>query len=204
VGNPAFAAPPERLQIGFIPEVIVRGAFLTLWVRSNTQLCGELAARARSLIETYPLRQGESDGMAPISSKVPINFSTHAEFTYAILVWQAERRRKRAERSNCMAITSKEELFTVLQQHHATMRHYGVQQYGLFGSFVRNEPRQNSDVDMLVEFEPGKKTFDNFMNLAFFLEDILGRNVDLVTKESLSPYIGPRILQEAEYVALNT
>jgi uncharacterized protein len=51
---------------------------------------------------------------------------------------------------------------------------------------------------------PGEKTFDNFINLAFFLEDILGRKVDLITKESLSPYIGPRILQEVEYVSLNS
>ncbi len=102
-----------------------------------------------------------------------------------------------------MSITNKEELLAVLHQHRDSIRNYGVHQYGLFGSFVRNEPKLTSDVDILVEFEPGKKTFDNFMALGFFLEDILGRKVDLLTKESLSPYIGPRILQEVEYVALN-
>jgi uncharacterized protein len=102
-----------------------------------------------------------------------------------------------------VSITNKEELLAVLHQHRDSLRNYGVQQYGLFGSFVRNEPNQTSDIDILVEFEPGKKTFDNFMALGFFLEDILGRKVDLLTKESLSPYIGPRILQEVEYVALN-
>ncbi len=60
-----------------------------------------------------------------------------------------------------------------------------------------------SDVDILVEFEPQQKSFNNFMDLCFFLEDLLGRNVDLVTKESLSPYIGPRILDEVEYVSFS-
>jgi hypothetical protein len=102
-----------------------------------------------------------------------------------------------------MSIRDKKELLALLQKHRETIRAYGVYQYGLFGSFVRNEQQQNSDIDLLVEFEPGKKTFDNFMNLGFFLEDLLGRRVDIVTKESLSPYIGPSILKEVEYVSLS-
>ena len=62
---------------------------------------------------------------------------------------------------------------------------------------------QNSDVDILVAFEPDQKTFDNFMDLSFFLEDLLGRPVDLVTVEALSPYIGLHILEEVEYVAID-
>jgi hypothetical protein len=56
---------------------------------------------------------------------------------------------------------------------------------------------------MLVEFEPGRKTFDAFMQLAFFLEALFGRRVELVTPESLSPYIGPHILREMEYVSFD-
>jgi uncharacterized protein len=52
----------------------------------------------------------------------------------------------------------------------------------------------------LVQFAPGAKTFDSFMALAFLLEDAMGRTVELVTKESLSPYIGNHILDEAENV----
>jgi len=63
---------------------------------------------------------------------------------------------------------------------------------------VRNQSEERSDVDILVEFEPEQKTFDNFMQLAFFLEDLSGRNVDLITIESLSPHIGPYILHEVE------
>lgn len=102
-----------------------------------------------------------------------------------------------------MPVTNKEDVFTILETHRDTIARYGVQQYGLFGSFSRNEQDNESDIDILVEFDPNKKTFDNFINLAFYLEDILGRKVDLITKESLSPYLGPRILQEVQYVSLN-
>ena len=59
----------------------------------------------------------------------------------------------------------------------------------------------DSDIDILVEFYQGKKTFDNFMQLSFALEEALPYPVELVTKESLSPYIAPKILQEVGYVA---
>jgi predicted nucleotidyltransferase len=92
-----------------------------------------------------------------------------------------------------MTVQTKEQFFELLQQHEAALHAFGVRRYGLFGSLVRNMPTDASDVDVLVEFEPGQKTFDHFMNLAFFLEELLGRPVDLITTESLSPYIGPHI-----------
>ena len=79
------------------------------------------------------------------------------------------------------------------------MNELGVQRLGLFGSFVRGEQNDDSDVDLLIEFRPGRKSFDSFMELSFLLEEILGRKVDLLTPESLSPYIGPKILAEVEY-----
>ena len=57
-----------------------------------------------------------------------------------------------------------------------------------------------SDVDLLVEFEEGQKTFDNFIQLSFWLEEMLKRRVELVTVDSLSPYLRPYITQEVEYV----
>src|SRR6266705_3396310 len=63
---------------------------------------------------------------------------------------------------------------------------------------VRNGKIQQPS--MLVEFEPGAKTFDAFMQLAFFLEALFGRRVELVTPESLSPHIGPHILRELTYI----
>lgn len=76
----------------------------------------------------------------------------------------------------------------------------GVATIGLFGSFKRDEPSSSSDVDFLVEFEPDKHSFDNFMEVSFFLEELLGRSVEVVTPDSLSPYIGPYILREVEHV----
>ena len=79
---------------------------------------------------------------------------------------------------------------------------YGVKNIGLFGSFVRGEQTPLSDIDILVEFTPEKHTFDNFMEVAFLLEEILGRKVELITPEALSPHIGPYILREVERVSI--
>ena len=62
------------------------------------------------------------------------------------------------------------------------------------------EGSDSSDIDILVEFEPERKTFDNFIRMAFLLEQLLGRRVELVTPEALSPYLKPHILREVEYV----
>ena len=102
-----------------------------------------------------------------------------------------------------MAVQTKEQLLSLLQEHHHHIHAFGVHRLGLFGSFVREQQGRESDVDMLVEFAPGRKTFDAFMQLAFFLESLFGRRVELVTPESLSPYIGPHILREMEYVSFD-
>jgi predicted nucleotidyltransferase len=62
------------------------------------------------------------------------------------------------------------------------------------GSFLRGEAGPVSDVDFLVDFDPSRKSFDNLLALASLLERLLGRRVELVTREGLSPYIGPAIL----------
>src|SRR6266487_5317655 len=102
-----------------------------------------------------------------------------------------------------MSVQTKEEILTLLQEHQSELHRLGVRRCGLFGSFVRDESQDQSDVDILVEFEPDQKTFDHFMQLAFFLEDLFGRKVDLITTESLSPYIGPHILREVEYAPVS-
>lgn len=79
------------------------------------------------------------------------------------------------------------------------IKKYGVKRIGLFGSFVRNEQKEKSDVDLLVEFEEGMKTFDNYMELKFFLEKLLGCRVDLVVYDALKPQIKPFIMREIEY-----
>ena len=80
------------------------------------------------------------------------------------------------------------------------IRALGVQRLALFGSVLRGEAGADSDVDLLVQFSPGAKTFDRFLALFDLLEERLGRRVELVTTEALSPFIGPRILAEAQDV----
>ena len=98
-----------------------------------------------------------------------------------------------------MPVTTKEEVFALLRGNGPQLRQLGGRRFGLFGSVARGEQDSRSDIDMLVEFEAGQKTFDNFMRLSFFLEDLFGRRVDLVTPEALSPHIGPHILRATEY-----
>jgi len=103
-----------------------------------------------------------------------------------------------------MAVETKEQIFLLLDQSDEKLKNFGVKRCGLFGSFLRDRQNLQSDIDLLVEFEMGKKTYDNYIHLAFFLEELFGRSVDLVTPESLSPYIGPHILREVEYASNRT
>ena len=80
------------------------------------------------------------------------------------------------------------------------IRALGVQRLALFGSVLRGEAHADSDIDLLVQFAPGAKTFDHFLALFDLLEERLERHVELVTTEALSPFIGPRILAEAQDV----
>ena len=97
-------------------------------------------------------------------------------------------------------VQTKDEVFDRLRRCERQLKKLGVKRLGLFGSIVREQHDAASDIDVLVEFEPGKKSFDTFMQVAFLLEDELQRRVELVTTEALSPYLGPRILNEVEYV----
>jgi predicted nucleotidyltransferase len=89
-----------------------------------------------------------------------------------------------------MNAQTKDQVLAILHERHPQLKKFGVKRYGLFGSFVRNQQSPASDIDILVEFDPSQKTFDNFMHLAFYLEDLFERKVDLLTTESLSPQCG--------------
>ena len=77
---------------------------------------------------------------------------------------------------------------------------FGVRRIALFGSHATGKTQQSSDIDILVKFKAGAKTFDNYMDLKFFLEDKFHRPVDLVIRESLRPDLKTSILSEAIYV----
>lgn len=99
-------------------------------------------------------------------------------------------------------VNTKEAVVQRIREERERLAFLGVRSIGLFGSFVRGEQTSVSDVDILVEFMPEKHTFDNFMEVAFLLEDLLGRKVELVTPDALSPHIGPHILREVERVSI--
>lgn len=96
----------------------------------------------------------------------------------------------------------KQDILDELSNQRLQLANFGVEQIGLFGSFVRDEANQESDIDLLVDMSKNRKTFRNFLALNYYLEEIFGRKVELVTKQSLSPYIGPHILRTVEYASL--
>jgi len=102
-----------------------------------------------------------------------------------------------------MAVTSKDEIIRRLTANSDTIKQMGVKRLGLFGSFVRGQQQDTSDVDILVEYQPGTKTYRNFLATADYLEKLLDAKVDLVTQESVSPYIAPHIQQEINYVQIS-
>ena len=97
-------------------------------------------------------------------------------------------------------MNKKLEIISKVTKNTKTIKNFGVKRLGLFGSIVNGDLTSESDIDILVEFEKGGETFSNLMNLYYFLEDLFGRKIDLVTSESISPYLAPYILEEVEYI----
>ena len=94
------------------------------------------------------------------------------------------------------------ETIAILQNHMGELRRFGVRRIGLFGSIARDEAKADSDIDILVDFEPGRKSFDTFMDLRFRLEELFpGLRVDLVLQSALKPIIRANIESSVRYVA---
>jgi predicted nucleotidyltransferase len=100
-------------------------------------------------------------------------------------------------------VQTKPKLLDLLFQNRDTIKSFGIKELGLFGSFVSNKNiNKDSDIDFLIDFLPHQKNYDNYIRLVFFLEELTGRKIELVTRESLSPYIGPHILKQVENVGI--
>lgn len=98
-------------------------------------------------------------------------------------------------------MTSREYILNSLRSGKEELQKYGVNLIGLFGSYSRDEQTDNSDVDILIDFEPDKETFDNLMAVYDLLELLIKKEkIEVVTKKGLSPHIGPSIIKEAIYV----
>jgi predicted nucleotidyltransferase len=74
---------------------------------------------------------------------------------------------------------------------------YGVTDIAVFGSYVRNEQHGKSDIDIFVELKPKFRTFDNFMDLKYYLQKITAKEIDLVIKNSIRKELKPTIFEEA-------
>lgn len=96
-----------------------------------------------------------------------------------------------------MNTLSSKQIINVLSRNRELLKKYHVKRIGLFGSLVRDEGTEKSDIDLLVDFE--EKSFDNFIELTFELEKIFGRKVDLLTEQGISPYILDYIKNEIQW-----
>ena len=97
-------------------------------------------------------------------------------------------------------MTNKEYILSEMKQHKSELYGLGVVKIGLFGSYARGEQSEKSDIDILIEFAPDKERFDNYMIVYDILENLFrNEKVEIVTKNGLSPYIGPQILKEVMY-----
>jgi len=99
-------------------------------------------------------------------------------------------------------VNTKKELNLLLSTNKEEIKKYGVKKLGIFGSFVRDEATEKSDIDFLIEFVPEYKTLKNFIGLTNFLSGLTGRKIEIVTPQSLNKFIGKYILSEVEYVSI--
>jgi predicted nucleotidyltransferase len=97
-------------------------------------------------------------------------------------------------------VNSKQQILSLINTNKQAFGGFGASKIGLFGSFVRGEQTDTSDVDLLVEFRPGQKNYRNLLGTADLAERLVGRKVEIVTLGSLSPFIAPYIEKEIEYV----
>ena len=93
---------------------------------------------------------------------------------------------------------SRDDIFKLLEKERDSIRRLGVNRLGLFGSFVRDEQRPDSDVDILVKMEG--RSFGAYVEVLDFLEELFGRKVDWVPEEDIKPLLRNRILREVVYV----
>jgi predicted nucleotidyltransferase len=90
-------------------------------------------------------------------------------------------------------------ILDALADNREKLRAFGVQKIGLFGSYSRDTPRPDSDMDFLVVLE--RNTFDDYMGLKLFLEDFFGCGVDLVIEDSLRSELRPYVMADVRYVS---
>jgi predicted nucleotidyltransferase len=96
----------------------------------------------------------------------------------------------------------KKQFLQTIDSKRAVLKELGIKQLGLFGSVQRGDDTKDSDLDVLVDFQPGSKCFDSLYELHEILSNSLKCDIDIVTRKSLSPVIGAKILKEIDYVQI--
>lgn len=99
-------------------------------------------------------------------------------------------------------LLKKDDILEKIVANKAQLTAFGVLEIGLFGSYVSNQATAKSDIDLLVNIDQDKKTLRNYFKIVYFLEALFSKKVELITKQSLSKHIGPRILETVEYVSI--
>ncbi len=101
-------------------------------------------------------------------------------------------------------ISSKHDIINIIKSNQHKLIALGASRIGFFGSYAKNTADHQSDIDIFIEFEKGKKKFKNYTGAYLLLKELLQKDIDFITPESLSPYIGPHILKEVEYVSFHS
>ncbi|HET8827940.1 MAG TPA: nucleotidyltransferase family protein [Pelobium sp.] len=98
-------------------------------------------------------------------------------------------------------MTTKDNIIATIKAHKQELSSFGITNIGLFGSYLRDEQNEKSDIDLLIDFKPEKENFDNYMAVYDIFERLFSsEKVEVITKNGLSQYIGPKILKEVQYV----
>lgn len=98
---------------------------------------------------------------------------------------------------------TKQDIFKTIQDNKETIKSFGVTEIGLFGSYVRDEQTENSDIDLLIDYDIREINLKKFMNFCFMMDDLFKDiKVEVVTKNGLSKFISPYILKEVNYVQI--
>lgn len=89
-----------------------------------------------------------------------------------------------------------------LESQKDVIKKFGIKRIGIYGSVARNEDSLDSDIDLLLDFEPGRKTYKNFFNSSMFLESLFSRPVDITTPQAIHPRLRQYIDKDISYVQI--
>ncbi|WP_319578507.1 nucleotidyltransferase family protein [uncultured Methanospirillum sp.] len=98
-------------------------------------------------------------------------------------------------------MAERDEIVSILKREVMGVRgRFGVKRIGLFGSIVRNEGDNTSDIDLIVEFDPSLVSYKKYLDLETYLQSLFPRPIEIVTTDGVSPYILPYISREVVWV----